>query len=511
MSQRTLAALADEFDVSGPRIDELAQRAAEQVHTWCRMWRSMGTPEEAQRVELRRLCRRFTVDLPACALVAQQLNRMCAPAWWRRALRQRFRIVEQHQRIAGKVHRQASAYVSPKTLHRHRRRAVQMAQLLDGLEAMNLNTGEARPLPELIEKSQANPAMRRAYLMSRIRGIEAFANDKGDRSFMATITAPGRMHSFYATGHAVSGYDGSNPRQVQAYLHRVWRNAIRAAKHAGIKAYGLRTIEPHHDGCPHWHVVVFVAADDMDALQAILRRYALADSPNEPGAAERRVTFENIDPTKGDAASYVAKYIAKAIDGHCLDRDDETDMTGPQTAERVTAWSSLWGMRQFQFFGLPAITPTRELYRLPTIDSHCQALTDAHKASRAKDYARYLRAVATGTDLTLRVDYEARRSSRYEDETTLAIRGLVVHAMALGAPLELVTRTEQWVIQPRKVQAVAGGDCLPWTRFNKSATPEKSTGCAGSCEPKAAPARGQPPKGRRRRPPATAGPHAAVA
>lgn len=56
---------------------------------------------------------------------------------------------------------------------------------------------------------------------------------------------------------------------------------------------------------------------------AILRQYALADSGNERGAAQHRCDFKLIDKARGTAAGYIAKYVAKNIDGEHVGEDLE--------------------------------------------------------------------------------------------------------------------------------------------------------------------------------------------
>ena len=67
-----------------------------------------------------------------------------------------------------------------------------------------------------------------------------------------------------------------------------------------------------------------------------MRRYALAEDGDEPGAAAHRFTAIAIDRSRGTAAGYIPKYISKNIDGYGL----ETDINGGNSqtaAERVNA------------------------------------------------------------------------------------------------------------------------------------------------------------------------------
>ncbi|WP_165908523.1 replication endonuclease [Rubrivivax gelatinosus] len=477
--------LAEAFDVSEPAIDDTARRAAGQVERLAELWNLKQTPEEAIRRTLRDIARRHRIALPAHRQLDRQVNRMRDAAWWRRALRKRFQTVELLQIHRGAVHNHASPCVSDKALKRFHRQRSRNAQMLASMEAVNESTGEVRPLDELVAASQANPSNRRRAMMVRIKGIEAQAKARGHVGLFVTITAPSRMHARqHRSGQANPTHDGTTPRQVQTYLNRVWRRSLRAAAHQGLAPYGLRVVEPHHDACPHWHVLMFTAPADAEALLGVLRSYAMADSPNEPGAAERRFVVEHIDPEKGSALAYVAKYVSKSIDGEGLDGDDEHGGDGRDGAARRVAWARLWGVRQFQFFGVPPITPTRELFRVDAAGLPGAALPAAHAACKANDYAAWLSA-CEAHGMRFSVLYAARPSTRYRDETTRAIEGLRVHAADLARPVDVITRVDTWRIQPRQPQHATPAAEPPWTRFNNCA----GLDFTGLFPPTAAPAR----------------------
>lgn len=473
-----LPKLAARFDLPDYELRDQAEHAAGAVERLAHAWTLAGAPDDFVKARLRRIAKRHAVRFPNKHTLREIVNRMQDPAWWRRSLRYRFKAVELVAIQRGAVHRRAAPYVSDKTLHRHERHAARTAVQMAALEAVNERTGKAMPMPDLIAASLANPKNRRSAMMVRIKGIEASAKARGHVGLFLTITCPSRMHPRSSkTGEANPVYDGTWPSKANKYLGRVWGRALRAAAHQGIKPFGMRVVEPHHDACPHWHVLAFVPADQAETLISILRDYSLRDSTNEPGAQLRRFTVERIDPTKGSAVGYVAKYVSKSIDGEGVDADTESDDTGRSAARRQVAWARTWDIRQFQFFGVPAITPTREFYKVAGDTLPGQALPELHAACKANDYGAWLAAVAAH-GLRLAVDYSLQPSTRYLDETSKAIQGLRIEGGDLGGELRLTTRCDTWRIQPRprtdgaasQDQSSHAGLCPPWTRINNSAS-----------------------------------------
>jgi hypothetical protein len=69
-------------------------------------------------------------------------------------------------------------------------------------------------------------------------------------------------------------------------------------------------------------MLVFLPPEQLESARTIVRRYALEDSPEEAGADRHRCQFKRIGKSRGSATGYIAKYIAKNVDGFALRADD---------------------------------------------------------------------------------------------------------------------------------------------------------------------------------------------
>ncbi|WP_198655840.1 replication endonuclease, partial [Salinicola sp. CR57] len=308
---------------------------------------------------------------------AAQVSRLGCDKWWRRKLRRiTGRRIEQVMREARRVHKRAGIYCSDLTVERRRSQRVRNRALLETIEAINQND-QTYTLAELAELGLANPDHRRAELMLRIRDTEVEAMRLGHVGLFFTVTTPSRFHPVLASNSQRNPkYDGSTPRDAQQHLQKRWAQVRASLARDGLGIYGIRVVEPHHDGTPHWHLLVWAQPEHVDAVTETLRSYAEAESPEElfdrfGQRTTARFKVERIDPKRGTAAGYVAKYISKNINGEQFSRagvdGDHLDSYGHDLADsapRIEAWAATWGIRQFQFLGLPSVTVWREVRRL---------------------------------------------------------------------------------------------------------------------------------------------------
>ncbi|AVO42736.1 replication endonuclease [Simplicispira suum] len=377
-----LAAVRIPIDASDDEICGAAQALALR----CAELATRRHDAQALRQAMEKVVERQGIEPPADKVrTGPAIARMACELWWRRKLRRHHgRAVEASAIALGIVNKRAEIYCSNETLRRRQKQNTRNAAALEATIARN-ELGQEYTLAELAAKGPANKAIKRAELMTRIAGFERIARDMGHAGLFLTITCPSRMHPWRTVGgwkvEQNPRYDNeTTPRTAQAYLAKVWAR-IRAQLHRiGSKLYGFRIAEPQHDGTPHWHLLVFHKPEHADAIRASVTKHALRDSPNEPGAHAHRVDFRVIDWEKGSAAGYIAKYVAKNIDGYRV----EADLHGNpamETSARVEAWATTWGIRQFQQVGGPPVGPWRELRRIEALPSGApDHLIKAHNA-----------------------------------------------------------------------------------------------------------------------------------
>ncbi len=337
-------------------------------------------------------------------------------------------------------------------------------EYLKSCELENKVTGERIDLISKVMGSISNPEIRRMELMNTIAGIERYAASVGDVGMFITLTTPSKYHPTRQVGKGKNktvqlnhGWNETafTPKDGQRYLCRIWSLMRTAFKDNDLEVYGMRVVEPHHDGTPHWHMMLFCKPGQRKAINEIMRRYALKEDGHEKGAAKQR--FESRHLNQGGAAGYIAKYIAKNIDGYALDGQLDHDTGKPlkDTAAAVTAWASTWRIPQFKPIGLPTMGAYRELRKLPRGVSIASEFDDRVEAVRAAaDEGEFDLYIIAQGGANIKRDAQAVRVARkvtdevneYEEDIE---RVVGIYAPHLGADRVRVTRTAEWRIVPK--------------------------------------------------------------
>lgn len=339
-----------------------------------------GPLTELEQLEtVRHLCAAIGVDSPVSLTAQGAINRGLCHLWWRRALRKKVARTVEHGAIKlGLVNRNGGGYASNDAVQRRTKQLERNEKMMAATLLRN-EAGQVYTLAELAVTSVANRDVRRGELMTRIRGCEEYADAAGHEGVFFTLTCPSRYHAMTAAGaggRAIKNrkYKGATPREAQLWLRETWARVRADLARQQIKMYGFRVAEPHHDGCPHWHALLWFVGDGA-ANRAIdtIKSYWLEDDGHEPGARKNRVNAKRM--MTGGAAGYIAKYVAKNIGGS-IDIGPHLDGTGGvqqafavdtgfvQGYQRVDAWAATWGIRQFQAVGQPPVGAWRELRRV---------------------------------------------------------------------------------------------------------------------------------------------------
>ncbi len=498
--------------------NEIANRLAEMLETECA---ALGLTAEGMSIEeldwiychLGREMLALRVVPPAWTApwererIFTAILKMCSPDWWGRKIwRLRCDWRENQLRAIGAVHRKAHAYVSASSLVEWQEQRRKNRDFFKSHELVDQD-GNVSSLEDMINKSTTNPAIRRHELMARMAGVELVAQSRGDVGIFLTITCPSKYHSNVESGHHNGKWNHTTVAQAQQYLCRVWNRATAKLKREDLRPYGFRVAEPHHDGTPHWHALLFMPQAEVKATVAILREYFIKEDRAELGRnTGARFKSKKMDPRKGSATAYIAKYISKNIDGHALagELDTETGKPLNETARFAMAWASLHRIRQFQPLGQPPVTVYRELRKLSNQITARRKITNTFKRGAAMLADPAMDAVCAAADVGCFATYILRQGGVLIPRDTYVVRLAYqpaeemnayceipekvfgVWSPRLGDESRICTRLVKWTIRAKsKADTEAkpgpglGVDVLPsppgdaWSSVNNSTEDEK--------------------------------------
>ena len=268
-----------------------------------------------------------------------------------------------------------SLRVSAYTLGAYRQRLLNSAAWSE-TQAVQFEDGTIVPLAEIQARGKK---ARRAMTYAVLKGMEFYGERNGYTPFFITLTVPGHYHSMIKGERAEDGtYPDAHPNPnwkpkdgpaaAWAHLTDMWRLLrSRLAKLKPLRDwFGISVPEPHHDGTPHLHALVwlpshFVHVTKRRGEEPVERRRGteliLKDIMNElaPGHGNRlEIIRKREDRPRPDGtvrrfktpASYVMKYVtADALD------NSETHTANGEAGERHRAWAASRGIRRMRMVG----------------------------------------------------------------------------------------------------------------------------------------------------------------
>jgi hypothetical protein len=252
------------------------------------------------------------------------------------------------------------------------------------------------------------------YVFSK--GIDQLALDQGMRYMMITLTCPPEMHPNPST---TCSWNGIRAKQAYQFLNNANEAVKRRLANKGIafskgEAFGIIVSEPHKDGTPHLHLLMYHRPEDQDLIKE--------EYIKEFHWHEKAIDFSPENPDRKNAArgsSYLFKYLS---DSFYDAKDDMNDViTGKRSkAKRIAAWRSQIGARAFRTFGLRRCAGLwRNCRKLKEVKEDCgPILKNAIEAACANDFHRFYH---LATDLTM---IKETRDTQYGD-TYEYVRGIV--------------------------------------------------------------------------------------
>ncbi|BBE76120.1 MULTISPECIES: replication endonuclease [Phytobacter] len=419
-------------------------------------------------------------------LIPGSLARMlCADWWYRKLWRMRCEWREEQLRAVCLVNKKASPYVSYEAVIHKREQRRKSLEFFRSHELVN-EDGDTLDMEDVINASASNPAHRRNEMMACVKGLELIAEMRGDSAVFYTITCPSRFHATLSNGRPNPKWTSATVRQSSDYLVDTFAAFRKAMHKAGLRWYGVRVAEPHHDGTVHWHLLCFMRKKDRRSVTALLRKFAIREDREELGNnTGPRFKSELINPRKGTPTSYIAKYISKNIDGRGLANEisKETGKSLRDNAEHVSAWASLHRVQQFRFFGIPGRQAYRELRLLA---GQAERRQDGSKAGAPVLDNPRLDAVLAAADVGCFATYIMKQGgvlvprkhhlvrTAYElNEEPSAYGDHSTRIYGIWSPIaegRICTHAVKWKMVRKAVdvqEATADqGACAPWTRGN---------------------------------------------
>ncbi|WP_375546915.1 replication endonuclease [Erwinia pyrifoliae] len=436
-------------------------------------------------------------------LIPGSLARMrCADWWYKKLWQLRCEWREEQLRAVCLVSKRASPYISNEAVIHKREQRRKALEFFRSHELVN-EDGDTLDMEEVVNASASNPAHRRNEMMACVKGMELIAEMRNDCAVFYTITTPSRFHATLSNGKPNPTWSHSSVRQSSDYLVAMFAAFRKAMHRAGLRWYGLRVAEPHHDGTVHWHLLCFMRKKDRRKITALLRKFAIREDRAELGNnTGPRFKSELINPRKGSPTSYIAKYVSKNIDGRGLSDtvSKETGKSLRDTAEHVTAWASLHRVQQFRFFGIPSRQAYREL-RLFAGQS-TRSRPDAKAGAPILAEPR-LDAVLAAADVGCFATYITKQGGVLVPRSTHLIRTAYELTQEPGAygdhgtrvygfwsPLiygRICTHATTWKMVkksavPSEASADQGDPVAPWTRGNNCPPVENLTDSGGGID-----------------------------
>ena len=340
-----------------------------------------------------------------------------------RRLRKQAKAARQHAAaIFGTVGHKDAPYVDTYSHQRWKEREEANARYAEG-QVLVTEDGRAIPMTSVLKKKKSASSAQ-FYVMCK--AMDEHAARQGWAGVYVTVTLPTEFHP-NPRGNKAGYNPGNSPKRADQELqHRLARMRARMAR-KDMPTFGIRVFEPHRDGCPHAHLMLYMPEGDIERLDAMLLDLFPEATPGQR-VASRCV---RIDTEMSAAPSYLVKHLVS----------DE---------DRVRAWASERGLRRWAMWGTHGIQRVWQcLYQRKQLPTDApQQVTDANAAIKTRRYADALDALGA-----VRGCVTPRVRLAYEEVET-------AYGEIRKAPIGITVEGTGWVmpLKERQSQVMSRGD-----------------------------------------------------
>lgn len=311
------------------------------------------------------------------------LIQITAPLWWKRQLwkkaRQSREMLMYTLKSVGK--NAAALYSSDTAVGEYRATKIRQQEWLENTSIED-ESGNRFCLKDVVFSTEK----RFAESLCVMSGIEQLATQRELAASFITLTTPSEYH--INPKHGKGRWDGSTPADAIAWLNVRWQRTRAGWSDNSVAVAGCWVSEPHQDGTPHRHMLVFHEREQTDRLDAVLRSHFGVGQLSRP-TDDKDVRWNtpglqivSINPQRGKASSYIYKYLQKS-------KGFDAEKKELQIDERASAWRSIWGSRSLQWFGVQnRLGVWRELRMLK--ENPGGEIAKAWKAAHDSDFAEFM-------------------------------------------------------------------------------------------------------------------------
>ncbi|MDO9303852.1 MAG: replication endonuclease [Sulfuricurvum sp.] len=170
----------------------------------------------------------------------------------------------------------------------------------------NDHTGQSFSLKDCIVSSNHNPQRYYGEIQNRINTLEREALNAGLTPVFLTMTLPSEYHEMKQINGKLEynpKFNNSSPKDNVKILTKLWaklRQDRSLKELTKDQRMYYRVNEPHKDGTPHTHILLFIPKDQIDRVEIAFKRLFIP-------------VGNKFEKNIRSASSYIMKYINKTL------------------------------------------------------------------------------------------------------------------------------------------------------------------------------------------------------